>query len=251
MLSFADLEFSTLTQDDVRELIAQLIRRDAADIGQSASRHPEVVRQALTDLSSVIKAVATVAPNTKPHQHRMWDQAHDYLKSILVKTSVEDRQPSLQPQGLSATPALEDLFTKIVEPTLALLSQNQLEAAVRDLQAAKTAYQSGNFNASLEACGKTIESALNGIAAAKKWRFSETDRASDLIRIVAASGVFPGEIVNAFYGCLTIGIYPIRYRDGNSSLPNYIAAYALDMVANTIAAALHALGTARLPKPTR
>lgn len=138
----------------------------------------------------------------------------------------------------------EYAHAEIVKPTLQLLADPIFDVANKDFRDAHIAYREGRAKDCVVASQRAFESALKAICSAKGWAYSKGDRASELVKIVRANGLFPEYLDKGFdtyINMLRTGLPELRNNAGghgaspnSGEVPSYIAAHAIHLTAANI-----------------
>ena len=133
------------------------------------------------------------------------------------------------------------VHAEIVKPALVHLTGKPFEKADEEFMVAHEHYRHGDLKECVVAALRACESALKAVCTVMGWTFKPGDRASDLIKLVRAKGLFPDYLGNGFdsyIAMLKTGLPEIRNNAGGhgegpatTPVPEYIAGLALHMTA--------------------
>ena len=143
------------------------------------------------------------------------------------------------------------VHAEIVKPALGLLSRNPIfKTANADFVAAHAHYRAGENRQAVTFAGSAFESTLKAICTVKGWPYEKGARATDLIKVVNAKGLFPDYLDKGFesyIAAMKTGLPGVRNDAGphggapdTPKVPDYIAAYAIHLSAANIVLAIEA-----------
>lgn len=138
----------------------------------------------------------------------------------------------------------ELLHTEVTVPALRLLQTHGFEGALQEFMDAHQHFRKGETkDANVDALN-ALESTLKAICAQRKWRYSGTATASDLVRLVMREGLIPSELQTHFENvikAMETGLPPIRHNFGGhgqgadiKTVEHHLAAYSLHLMASNI-----------------
>ena len=131
------------------------------------------------------------------------------------------------------------MHAEIVKPALGLLSRNPIfKTANADFVAAHAHYRAGENRQAVTFAGSAFESTLKAICTVKGWPYEKGARATDLIKVVNAKGLFPDYLDKGFESYIAAG--PHGGAPDTPKVPDYIAAYAIHLSAANIVLAIEA-----------
>jgi hypothetical protein len=111
----------------------------------------------------------------------------------------------------------EFTHAKIVRPALGLLGQDGFEEANRELLTAFDHIVSGDSKDAITAAARAFEAAMKAICKKRDWEYRENMRATDLIKVCRAKGLFPewlDEGLSSFVAMMNTGVPGIRNKAG-------------------------------------
>jgi AbiJ N-terminal domain 4 len=138
----------------------------------------------------------------------------------------------------------EFIHSEIVVTTLKLLNRAGFEGAEQEFRESHAHYRSGNLREAVSCSGNAFESAMKSICKIRTWEYNSGARASDLLKILRAKGLFPDYLDNSFDQLLAIlksGLPEVRNNSGSHGagpeplkVPQHVAAYAVHLAAANI-----------------
>ncbi|MGE0430579.1 MAG: STM4504/CBY_0614 family protein [Hydrogenophaga sp.] len=138
----------------------------------------------------------------------------------------------------------ELLHVEVVKPLLCLLNGKHYAGAQQEFLKAHEHYRKGNSKEALNECLKAFESLMKAICDKKRWTYSKTAPAKDLIQVCLDNGLIPS-FWQSHYGSLRSilesGVPTGRNRLGGHGqgstptvVPNYLVSYMLHMTASAM-----------------
>lgn len=136
----------------------------------------------------------------------------------------------------------ELVHSEIVKPSLVLLSDPRFRVAQDEYLTAHDHYRAGKNADTVTNANNAFESTMKIICDLKGWQY-EGDRATDLIKVIRANGLFPEYLDASFdqlMAAMKSGLPTVRNKAGGHGrgnapeTPQYIAAYALHLAAANI-----------------
>ena len=132
-----------------------------------------------------------------------------------------------------------------IAPALALLQKPYFRGANSEYLAALEDYRKGDIGDCLTKCGSSFESLLKVICERKRWRYSQTDTASTLIK-----QVLPNTQLDGYFEPLLIIVATLRNRLSSAhgagiaikQPPRHVAHYALNVTASAMLLLAHETG---------
>ncbi len=135
------------------------------------------------------------------------------------------------------------VHAEVVQPALHMLSNPMYKGANAEYLNAHEHYRKGRYKESLNGCLKAFESCIKTICKKRGWTYTEKNSASSLIQIV-----FDNELIQPFMkshfsalrNTLESGVPSMRNKLSahgqaeETTVPDYIAAYALHLTASNI-----------------
>ena len=128
---------------------------------------------------------------------------------------------------------------ELVKPALKILSVSGFEGPQAEFLEAHRKFRLGEYEQSVVEAGKAFESTLKVICDKNKWSYQGGARASDLLKVVRANGLWPDYLDGSFdqlAATLASGLPKVRNELGAHgqgaevrSTPSYIAHYALNL----------------------
>jgi hypothetical protein len=138
----------------------------------------------------------------------------------------------------------EFVHSEVVQPAIALLSEDVFAAANGEFLTAHRHYREGSYKDCIVAANRGFETTLKTICRERGWPFNPGDRASELVTVVRNQGLFPpylGRGLDTYVALLKTGLPGVRNSAGGHGddpvsppVPDYIAAYALHLTAANI-----------------
>jgi AbiJ N-terminal domain 4 len=138
----------------------------------------------------------------------------------------------------------EFIHSEIVVTALKLLNSTGFEGAEQEFRESHAHYRAGSLRETVTSSGNAFESAMKSICKIKKWEYDKRARASDLLKILRAKGLFPDYLDNSFDQLLAIlksGLPEVRNNSGSHGagpeplkVPQHVAAYAIHLAATNI-----------------
>lgn len=138
----------------------------------------------------------------------------------------------------------EYIHDQVVKPALRILNRAGYTGARQEFLQAREHYINREFEQTIVYAAKAFESAIKTICESRSWDFPKSARASDLLKIVRAHGLWPDYLDGSFdqlLATLTSGLPKVRNdtaAHGSGSAvrhtPDYVASYALHLVAAKI-----------------
>lgn len=142
------------------------------------------------------------------------------------------------------------IHAEVVKAALVLLHEPEFEVANADFMKAHEHYRARNYKDAVVAAQRAFESTLKCVAKGIKADFKQTDRASDLIKVVRNKGLFPdylGAGLDSYVAALKTGLPDVRNNAGGHGaapdapmVPGYMAAYAIHLTAANIVLSVEA-----------
>jgi hypothetical protein len=136
------------------------------------------------------------------------------------------------------------IHAEVVKPTLNVLSDKRYAGANEEFLNAHDHYRHGRYKECLNECLKSFESTMKAICKKRKWEYTDTDTAKNLIERCLQKGLIPTYLQTHFTSLrasLESGVPTIRNKlsghgqgDQPVDLPQYFAAYMLNLTATTI-----------------
>ena len=138
----------------------------------------------------------------------------------------------------------ELIHSEITQPALRYLHQQGFEGPRDEFLKAHAHYRSGDMKDAITDANNAFESTLKAICDQRDWGYQQGARASDLLKVVRGNGLLPDYLDKSFdqlVGTLKSGLPKVRNAEGSHGqgstpreTPEYVAAYALHLVAATI-----------------
>ena len=138
----------------------------------------------------------------------------------------------------------EFLHQEATVAALRLLSDPQFSGADQEFRAAHDHLKAGEFKDCAVDALNALESTMKAICDTKGWKYEKGARASDLIKILKSSGLFPDFADRSFdqlIATLQSGLPVVRNVTGGHGqgaksveVPEYVAVYALNLAASKI-----------------
>ncbi|MGJ5046834.1 STM4504/CBY_0614 family protein [Bradyrhizobium oligotrophicum] len=148
---------------------------------------------------------------------------------------------------------IDDQFVhaEIVKPAIRLLASDPVfKTANADFMTAHAHYRARENKQAVTLAGSAFESTLKAICKMKGWPYEKGARATDLIKVVNAEGLFPDYLDKGFetyIAAMKTGLPGVRNDAGphgtapeTPKVPDYIAAYAIHLSAVNIVLAIEA-----------
>lgn len=147
---------------------------------------------------------------------------------------------------------MDDKFVhaEIIKPVLGLLAEPGFEKANEEFLTAHRHYRTGHDKDAIVAAGRAYEATLKAICKARRWKYPNGARVSDLIATVRKNGLFPAYLDNGldtYVAMIKTGLPGVRNNAGGHgedpdtpSVPSYMASYAIHLTAANILLALNA-----------
>jgi hypothetical protein len=143
------------------------------------------------------------------------------------------------------------VHAEVIKPALGLLSNDPIfGSADKEFKEAHRHYRAGENKQAVTLAGAAFESALKAICTLKKWPYERGARATDLIKVVNANGLFPDFLdkgFDSYIAAIKTGLPGVRNDAGPHGtaptapkVPDFIAAYALHLSAANIVLAIQA-----------
>ena len=133
---------------------------------------------------------------------------------------------------------------EMVKPALRILSRSEYEGAQEEFLGAHRHYRNGEYEEAISEASKAFESTLKITCDLNRWEYAKGARASDLLKIVRAGGLWPNYLDASFdqlLATLTSGLPKVRNEQSahgqggqRRTTPPYVAAYALHLAAAKI-----------------
>jgi hypothetical protein len=202
---------------------------DALEIIEMTFRYIDVVMRRLDDwqreqeglTQSAEEAIAEL--NHRLKEHRV---GYQYQGGMLVRV---DSQL---------------LHNEATVPAIQLLNEQGFEGALDEFMRAHDHYRKGELkDANVDALN-ALESTLKAICDKRKWKYSSSATATDLVRIVAGKGLLPPELQSHFHHLIKAmksGLPPLRHNYGGhgqgsdvKDVADHLAAYSLHLMASNI-----------------
>jgi hypothetical protein len=138
----------------------------------------------------------------------------------------------------------ELLHAETTVPALRLLREEGFQGPLEEFLSAHEHYRKGEMkDANVDALN-ALESTLKTICVKRKWRYSPTATATDLVRLVVDKGLIPAQLQSQFdhlITAMTRGLPPVRHNFGGhgqgpepTTVADHLAAYALHLMAANI-----------------
>jgi hypothetical protein len=183
---------------------------------------------------------------------REWDYLHRHNASEIADAAISELNARFQEHGVGFQYSglkiiridSEYLHSEAVKPLLHLLADKRYAGAQQEFLKAHEHYRHGNAKEALNECLKAFESLMKSICDKRKWQYSKTATAKDLIQICLDNGLIPS-FWQSHYGSLRSilesGVPTGRNKLGGHGqgaaptvVPNYIASYMMHMTASTM-----------------
>ncbi len=143
------------------------------------------------------------------------------------------------------------VHAEVVKPALGLLSSDPIySVADKEFKEAHSHYRIGENKQAVTLAGSAFESTLKAICAQKNWTYEQGARATDLIKVVNANGLFPNFLdrgFDSYISAMKTGLPGVRNDAGphgsppnSPKVPDFIAAYAIHLSAANIILAISA-----------
>lgn len=135
------------------------------------------------------------------------------------------------------------IHAEAMQPALHMLSNPIYKAANAEFLSAHAHYRNGRYKECLNDCLKAFESCIKTICKRRGWTYTEKDNAGRLIQIVFDKNLVPPFMkshFSALRSTLESGLPPMRNKltahgqAEETTVPDYIAAYALHLTASNI-----------------
>lgn len=133
---------------------------------------------------------------------------------------------------------------EVVRPVLRYLNESGFEGPRDEFLQAHAHYRSGETKDAITDANNAFESTLKAICVQRRWQYDRGARASDLLKVVRANGLFPNYLDASFdqlAATLRSGLPKVRDEEGahgqgaaSRATPEYVAAYALHLAAAKI-----------------
>jgi len=136
------------------------------------------------------------------------------------------------------------IHSSVVKPALTLLHDKSFRGAESEFLSAHEHYRKGRYKEAIVDALKAFESTIKAICDARKWHYSPSDSAKELIKIIFDEQLIPPMLQTQFAGLRSLlesGLPTVRNKTsghGQGSIPvdvpEYFAAYALHLAASNI-----------------
>lgn len=133
---------------------------------------------------------------------------------------------------------------EVVKPALRVLTRPGYEGAQEEFLNAYRHYRNGDFEEAIVQAARAFESTLKITCDTNEWQYGKGARASDLLNVVKAAGLWPDYMDRSFdqlVATLASGLPKVRNEQSahgqggvRRSTPPYVAAYALHLAAAKI-----------------
>jgi hypothetical protein len=155
----------------------------------------------------------------------------------------------------------EFLYAEAIEPALRLMYAQGYEGAFQEFMLAQKHYRQGpdHYDDCLTNCLKALESTLKTICDRRKWGYKAGDTVSKLLELVFSKELIPNYLqthFGALRATLEAGVPTIRNREGGhgsgekpNEVPEYLAAYQLNLTASAIVFLIRAYENVGKRKP--
>ncbi len=138
----------------------------------------------------------------------------------------------------------ELLHAEATVPALRLLHEEGFEGALDEFMSAHSHYRKGEMkDANVDALN-SLESTLKTICTARRWRYSSSATATDLVRLVVKKELIPRQLQGHFehlIKAMETGLPPVRHNYGGHgqgpqplTVADHLAAYSLHLMAANI-----------------
>jgi AbiJ N-terminal domain 4 len=138
----------------------------------------------------------------------------------------------------------EMLHSEVTAPALQLLHEEGFEGPLQEFMSAHEHHRKGETkDANVDALN-ALESTLKAICDKRKWKYSGTATATDLIRVVMDNGLIPAQLQSQFDNlirAMKTGLPPVRHNFGghgqgasSRTVEDHLAAYSLHLMAANI-----------------
>ena len=142
------------------------------------------------------------------------------------------------------------IHSQVVQPALGMLSNPMYEGANAEFLNAHEHYRAGRYKDCVNECLKAFESCIKSICNMRRWAYQEGDTINQLINIIFKNRLIPDFLQSHFSALrctLESGLPPVRNRRSGHGqgprivkVPDYIAAYSLNLTASNILFLAHA-----------
>lgn len=132
----------------------------------------------------------------------------------------------------------------VIKPALSLLQDARFAGAEQEFREAHRKHRSGDNRGAVTDANSAFESTMKSICSIHGWDYLKGARASDLLKVLKAKGLFPDYLTKQFdnlQGTLTAGLPEIRNNEGGHGqgptprdTPDFVGAYALHLAAASI-----------------
>ncbi len=133
---------------------------------------------------------------------------------------------------------------EIIKPALRILASSGFEGARAEFLNAHRHYRAGENEQAISEVAKAFESTLKSVCDQKGWQYEKGARATDLLKLVRAKGLWPDYVDGSFdqlRGTLTSGLPKLRnenaaHGQGQTirTTPRYVVTYAFNLAASKI-----------------
>lgn len=138
----------------------------------------------------------------------------------------------------------EFMYQEATRPALMLLHDERFSGANEEFRAAHDHFKAGEYKDCAVDALNALESTMKAICDAKKWPYPKGSRATDLLKILRRESMFPEFADQSFdqlLATLKSGLPALRNDAGGHGqgatpieIPDYIAAYALNLAGSKI-----------------
>lgn len=149
----------------------------------------------------------------------------------------------------------EYVHSEVVRPAISLLQDARFRGPEDEFLKAHEHYRHGRHKEAISEALKAFESTMKAICDARRWHYSPTATAKELIEIVLANGLIPSPLQSQFASLRSVlesGLPTVRNKASGHGqgaepveVPGYLAAYALHLAASNIVFLVEAHRTAK------
>ena len=182
-------------------------------------------------------------PALPPFRSETVDEAIDDLNHRFLEHSIGYQYQS----GRIISVESQYLHQEVVEPAITLLHDANFSGPLEEFLEAHAHYRKGEIKEAITDAGNAFESTMKAICEARGWNHDESKSvASTLIGILFDNQLIPREMQSHFAALrstLESGVPTVRNSGGRGAhgqgttpveVPNYIAAYCLNLTASNI-----------------
>ena len=205
-----------------------------------------MAEQDVDDVLSLIEFCFHLAEQTytsNPHERQMVVDAIEELNHRFLEHSIGYQYQS----GRIVSFESQYIHKEAVEPAIALLHDANFTGPLQEFLEAHAHYRKGEIKDAITDAGNAFESTMKAICDARGWKYDEKKSiASTLIGILFDNQLIPREMQSHFTALrstLESGVPTVRNLGGRGAhgqgitpvnVPNYVAAYCLNLTASNI-----------------